>query len=97
MKKRKRKKRETNNNGGGLASKIELVEIAQLKPHPRNYRDHPDDQLEHLVQSIKDNGFYRNAVVSRDSVILAGHGVVKAAQKIGLKEIPVIRLDVEFE
>ena len=78
-----------------LIRKVEIMKIEQLRPHPRNYRDHPEDQVGHVEQSIKENGFYRNVVIARDDVILAGHGVVKAAQKMGLKEIPVIRLNVE--
>lgn len=73
----------------------ETVIIASLKPHKRNYRQHPDDQLEHIITSIKEHGFYRNVVIAKDGTILAGHGVVKAAQKMGLAEVPVIRLDVE--
>jgi len=77
--------------------KIEYIATNELKPHPKNYREHPDDQLEHIVQSIKDNGHYRNVVVAQDNVILAGHGVVKASNKMGLKTIPVVRLDVPHD
>jgi len=73
---------------------VELVLLESLTPHPRNYRIHPDDQLEHIIKSIRENGFYRNVVVARDGTILAGHGVVQAAQKIKLKVVPVIRLDI---
>lgn len=73
----------------------EAVAIAELRDHPRNYRAHPDDQLEHIIESIKEHGFYRNIVVTQDGTILAGHGVVKAARKMGLAEVPVIRLDVD--
>ena len=73
---------------------IEYVAVSELKPHPKNYREHPDDQLDHIVQSIKDNGHYRNVVIAKDNIILAGHGVVKASNKMGLKTIPVVRLDV---
>tara|TARA_R110002167_G_scaffold122035_3_gene300486 strand:- start:11292 stop:11960 length:669 start_codon:yes stop_codon:yes gene_type:complete len=76
---------------------IEYLAVSELKPHPKNYREHPDDQLEHIIQSIKDNGHYRNVVVSKDNVILAGHGVVKASSKMGLKTIPVVRLDVPHD
>lgn len=70
------------------------VSIDELKPHPRNYRQHPDDQLEHIIRSIEAHGFYRNIVVARDGTILTGHGVVQAARKMGKKRIPVIRLDI---
>ena len=75
-----------------LKHKLETASIATLKPHPRNYRDHPDDQIKHLQQSIKQFGVYRNVVVSSDNVILAGHGIVKAAQRLKLKQLPIIRV-----
>lgn len=66
--------------------------IADLKPHPRNYQFHPDDQLDQIIASIQQHGFYRNIVVAQDNTILAGHGVVAAATKMGRKRVPVIRL-----
>lgn len=76
---------------------IETVRIDDLKSHPRNYRNHPPDQIEHLVASIKQNGFYKNIVIARDGTILAGHGAVEAAKKVGLVEVPARRLDVDPE
>lgn len=73
----------------------EIVNINELKEHPRNYRVHPDDEIEHLIQSIKENGIYRNIVIAKDNVILAGHGVVKAAKKLNFSQIPVKRLDID--
>lgn len=72
----------------------EVVPLDELRPHPENYRAHPDDQRRHLVGSIRRHGLYRNVVVARDSTILAGHGVVEAVREIGLAEIPVVRLDL---
>ena len=72
-----------------------LLAVADLKPHPRNYRTHTDEQLEHLVQSIQEHGLYRNVVVSRDGVILAGHGVVQAARRLQLPRVPGVRLDLD--
>jgi hypothetical protein len=74
---------------------IEMVPVGSLKPHPRNYREHPDDQVEHLMESIREHGMYRNIVVSRDGFVLAGHGVLKALTRMGLAEVPVRRLDVD--
>lgn len=73
----------------------ELVPIEELKPHPRNYREHPKDQLEHICASIKQNGLYRNVVVAKDLTILAGHGVVLACKELGFKKIPVLRLNID--
>jgi len=78
----------------GKEYQTEMILIEELKPHPRNYNDHPDDQLEHIIQSIKKHGFYRNIVCAKDNTILAGHGVVKAALKMGFKSVPVIRLKI---
>lgn len=73
----------------------ERVAISDLKPHPKNYREHPEDQLEHVIESIKLHGFYRNVVIARDGTVLAGHGVVQAARKMGRKTLPVVRLDLD--
>jgi hypothetical protein len=71
--------------------------VDSLRAHPRNYRDHPDAQLTHLTRSLDLHGVYRNVVVARDGTILAGHGVVLAARRLGLTELPVVRLDVDPE
>ena len=73
----------------------ELVRLADLKPHPRNYKKHPDDQIEHIAESIRRHGFYRNIVIARDNTILAGHGVVQAYRQMNAgDQVPVIRLDI---
>ena len=74
--------------------KPEEIEIGKLVPHKQNYRSHPEDQLEHITKSIADNGFYRNIVVAKDNTILAGHGVVEAARKMGVERVPVIRVNI---
>src|SRR6266487_6998844 len=73
-----------------------LVPIDSLTPHTRNYRSHPDDEIAHLMESIKSNGLYRNIVVASDgTTILAGHGVVEAARRLGIQDIPVYSVDFE--
>jgi ParB-like chromosome segregation protein Spo0J len=74
--------------------KIEQKPISDLKPHPKNYKNHPADQVEHLKKSISDNGIYRNVITAKDGTILAGHGVVKAATELGLTSVPVVRLQI---
>lgn len=72
-----------------------LIEISRLKPHPKNYRKHPEDQLQHIIASIKEHGVYRNIITAKDFTILAGHGVVEGCTRIEIKEVPCIVLDIE--
>jgi len=74
---------------------VEIVPIDKVKPHPQNYRNHPEEQIDHLVASLKRHGFYRNVVVANDYTVLAGHGIVLAAKRMETKELPVVRLDIE--
>ena len=71
---------------------LEQTPIEELKPHPSHYREHPEEQLEHLAASLKEHGIYRNVVAANDGTILAGHGLVEAARRIGLESLPVSRL-----
>jgi ParB-like chromosome segregation protein Spo0J len=59
---------------------IQLVDINLIKPHPKNYKKHPQDQLEHICKSIRENGIYRNILIANDNIILAGHGVYEACK-----------------
>lgn len=71
---------------------VEIVDIDSLQPHPRNYKVHPESQIAHIIQSIEEHGLYRPIVTAQDGTILAGHGVVLAAKRLGLKRIPIRRL-----
>jgi DNA modification methylase len=72
-----------------------LAKVKDLIPHPRNYRKHPPDQIKHLIESMRQHGFYRNVVVAADGkTILAGHGVVQAAKEAGLEEVLVVSLPI---
>jgi hypothetical protein len=73
----------------------ELVDIATLLPHPRNYRTHPEDQIAHVAARLREFGQYKNVVVARDWTILGGHGVVLAAQSIGMTQLLVVRLGLD--
>ncbi len=77
------------------ARRSRLVLIDGLKPHPKNYRTHPEDQIEHLMESLREFGFYRNVVIAKDSTILAGHGIVEAARRLGYEKVPSERLNID--
>tara|TARA_R100000152_G_C6764881_1_gene189572 strand:- start:209 stop:1243 length:1035 start_codon:yes stop_codon:yes gene_type:complete len=77
-----------------LETKAQQIAIDKIKPHPRNYKSHPPEQLEHLKKSIEENGIYRNILVANDYTILAGHGVVEAAISLGLSSVPILRTNL---
>ena len=62
-------------------------EISTLRPHPRNYRRHPEHQLAILRESLRIHGQQKGVVVTPDGTILAGHGLVEAAKAEGWDHI----------
>ena len=74
--------------------RIEEIKISELKKHQRNYRVHTDEQINHLVKSLEQNGIYKNILVAKDNFILGGHGIIEALDKLGIKEVPIIKLDI---
>ena len=64
-----------------------------FKGNPENYRSHPAPQVEVLQESIRRFGVFRNVVARPDGTILAGHGILAAAQAEGLKSFPCIIFD----
>ena len=76
-------------------NQVKSVKIADLKPHPKNPRVHPDSALDELMKSIGKYGFTNPVLASKDGIILAGHARCKAAKKAGLDEVPVIFLDLD--
>ena len=71
---------------------IETRPIARLIPYVRNARTHSGDQIAQIAGSIAEFGFVNPVLIGADDVIIAGHGRVLAAEKLGLAEIPVIVL-----
>ena len=72
-----------------------LTKLTKLRPHPDNYRRHTEAQLDQLCASIENAGFYRNIVACKDGTILAGHGAVLAAERLGMTDVPVVFIDAE--
>ncbi len=68
---------------------IEQRDPNELLAHPQNYRAHPAEQIEEIAKSLRALGQYRNVVARPDGTLLAGHGVVEAARKVGMKSIAV--------
>jgi len=68
--------------------KIELRKISDIKPYDKNPRDN-DGAVEAVARSIREYGFRQPIVVDAEGVIIVGHTRWKAAQKLGLAEVPV--------
>jgi ParB-like chromosome segregation protein Spo0J len=73
--------------------KLESVLVEALIPYARNARKHSDEQVAQLAASIREFGFNNPVLVDRDNGIIAGHGRVLAARKLGLEAVPCLRLD----
>jgi DNA modification methylase len=71
---------------------IEHIPVDRLIPYARNARTHSDEQVAQIAGSISEFGFVNPILVGPDDVIIAGHGRLLAARKVGLAEVPVIRL-----
>lgn len=70
------------------ADKVERRQVASLIPYARNSRTHSDAQVAQIAASIKEWGWTQPVLIEPDGGIIAGHGRVMAAQKLGLAEVP---------
>jgi len=73
--------------------KIVYKKTADLIPYARNSRTHSDAQVAQIASSIKEFGFTNPVLIDQEGGIIAGHGRVLAARKLGMSEVPCIRLD----
>ena len=72
--------------------KIEYVDIDTLRPYEKNARHHGQEDLNAIKRSIQDFGF-NDPIGAWNSIIVEGHGRWLAAKDLGMKTVPVIRLD----
>ena len=66
--------------------------LADLIPYARNARTHSDAQVAQLAASIREFGFTNPILVDGERGVIAGHGRLLAARKLGLIEVPTIEL-----
>lgn len=74
-------------------SAITMCEPDKLLPYPGNARKHSTRQLNQLVASLREFGFVNPVLVDAHNTIIAGHGRVAAAKKLGLTQVPTLRID----
>jgi DNA modification methylase len=74
------------------ATKIEWQSVDKLIPYAKNARTHSDEQVAQIAGSIKEFGFNNPVLVDKDNSIIAGHGRLMAARKLGMDKVPVVQL-----
>ena len=72
------------------ADKVERRPIEELVPYAHNARTHSDAQVDQIATSIREWGWTTPVLVTADGTIIAGHGRVLAARKLGLVDVPVM-------
>ena len=72
------------------ADKIERRSVDALIPYARNARTHSDEQVAQIAASIKEWGWTTPVLIDEDGEIIAGHGRVMAARKLGIEEVPTM-------
>jgi ParB-like chromosome segregation protein Spo0J len=66
--------------------------VSELIPYARNSRTHSKAQVSQIAASIKEFGFTNPILIDEENMIIAGHGRVLAAEKLGLEHVPTIKL-----
>ena len=75
-----------------LRLKITYRKVADLKPYAGNARTHSDKQIDQIAASIRQFNFVNPVLIDGAGGIVAGHGRVAAARKLGFTEVPVVEL-----
>ena len=71
---------------------IETIPLASLLPYATNARTHSDEQVAQIAASIQEFGFVNPVLTDDAGTVIAGHGRILAARKMGMESAPVIRL-----
>lgn len=72
---------------------VHLIDIASLRPNPRNARTHSQKQIRQIAASIREFSWTAPIIVDEDSTIIAGHGRYLAAQELALRRVPVVSVE----
>ena len=72
---------------------LQYKPLEMLIPYARNARQHSDAQVAQIAASIREFGWAAPIIVDAQSNVIAGHGRLLAARKLGLAEVPVVSLD----
>ena len=72
------------------ADRVERWPLDKLVPYARNARTHSEEQVAQIAASMREWGWTNPVLVDEAGMIIAGHGRVLAARKLGIGEVPVM-------
>ena len=71
-------------------AEVQEVDVNKLIPYERNAKQHSDEQVEKICNSIREFGFISPCLIDNDHNVIAGHGRIMAAKKLGMKTVPCL-------
>ena len=77
----------------GEVSEFRPVAIDELIPYVNNAKVHSADQISRIASSIREFGFVSPVLIDRDHNVIAGHGRILAAKKIGMDQVPCVYVE----
>lgn len=72
--------------------KIEEININEIRMYENNAKEHPEEQIQQIINSVKEFGFNDPIAIDENNIIIEGHGRLMALEKLGWTKVPVIRL-----
>lgn len=75
------------------SAQVQDIEIGDVIPYERNPKNHSPEQINKIVRIIEEVGFQVPILIDKDNVIIAGHGRLLAAKKLGLTSVPCIQVN----
>ena len=77
-----------------MTSKLQITYCppGKLTPYANNARTHSEEQIAQIMASIKEFGFVNPILIGESGIIIAGHGRLEAAKRLGMTEVPVIEI-----
>jgi ParB family chromosome partitioning protein len=73
-----------------MKTSYKTIDISALTPYAKNSRTHSERQIEQIADSIKEFGFLNPIIIDENKIVIAGHGRLLAAQKLGIEKVPVV-------
>jgi DNA modification methylase len=80
-------------NNSWPADKVERIAVSALVPYARNARTHSPEQVDQIAASIREWGWTVPVLIDETGGLIAGHGRVMAAKKLGLSDVPAMRAE----